>query len=222
MPRGSRFVQPRPSSPSFASHHTQSNDMDRVFSVDEISDHFWPSPPIPVSAADEASKMSRSASEWAFQRFLQEASAPSPPSPSSAATAAPAAPSDVVLVEIDDHPKPAPAPPLNAAVLPNTPAPVPLDSDEYQAFLKSKLNLACAAVAMTRVIIFFLTFLPRPMSAPLRLCESNDSISSDLDLFCVLTFLRLRLIVLHAFFVYLFALWGLLIHLGANATISYF
>ncbi|ESW16821.1 hypothetical protein PHAVU_007G187400 [Phaseolus vulgaris] len=150
MPRGSRFVQPRPSSPSFASHHTQSNDMDRVFSVDEISDHFWPSPPIPVSAADEASKMSRSASEWAFQRFLQEASAPSPPSPSSAATAAPAAPSDVVLVEIDDHPKPAPAPPLNAAVLPNTPAPVPLDSDEYQAFLKSKLNLACAAVAMTR------------------------------------------------------------------------
>ncbi|BAT94971.1 hypothetical protein VIGAN_08162300 [Vigna angularis var. angularis] len=125
--------------------------MDRVFSsVDEISDHFWPSPPIPVSAADEASKMSRSASEWAFQRFIQEASAPSPPSPSSATTATSAAATDVVFVEIDDHPKPAPAPPQNAAVLPNAPVPVPLDSDEYQAFLKSKLNLACAAVAMTR------------------------------------------------------------------------
>ncbi|XP_047154817.1 light-inducible protein CPRF2-like [Vigna umbellata] len=125
--------------------------MDRVFSsVDEISDHFWPSPPIPVSAADEASKMSRSASEWAFQRFIQEASAPSPPSPSSATRATSAAATDVVFVEIDDHPKPAPAPPQNAAVLPNAPVPVPLDSDEYQAFLKSKLNLACAAVAMTR------------------------------------------------------------------------
>ncbi|RDX63485.1 Light-inducible protein CPRF2 [Mucuna pruriens] len=118
--------------------------MDRVFSVDEISDHFW-SPPIQVSGADESSKMSRSASEWAFQRFLQEASssAPSPPSSSSAAA-------DVVFVEIDDQPKPIPPPPTNAAVLPNAPVPVPLDSEEYQAFLKSKLNLACAAVAMTR------------------------------------------------------------------------
>ncbi|KAH1037436.1 hypothetical protein GLYMA_20G224500v4 [Glycine max] len=117
--------------------------MDRVFSVDDISDHFW-QPPIPVSAAQTSSQMSRSASEWAFQRFLQEASAsaPSPPSSSSAA--------DVVFVEIEDQPKPAPPPPTNGAVLPNAPGPVPLDSDEYQAFLKSKLNLACAAVAMTR------------------------------------------------------------------------
>ena len=125
--------------------------MDRVFSVDDISDHFW-QPPIPVSAAQTSSQMSRSASEWAFQRFLQEASAsaPSPPSSSSAA--------DVVFVEIEDQPKPAPPPPSNGAVLPNAPGPVPLDSDEYQAFLKSKLNLACAAVAMTRVFLspFFL------------------------------------------------------------------
>ncbi|TKY52129.1 Light-inducible protein CPRF2 [Spatholobus suberectus] len=116
--------------------------MDRVFSVDEISDHFW-SPPISVSGADDSSKMSRSASEFAFQRFLQEASAPSPPSSSSAAP-------DVVFVEIEDRPKPAPPPPKNGAVLPNAPVPVSLDSDEYQAFLKSQLNLACAAVAMTR------------------------------------------------------------------------
>ncbi|KAK7344180.1 hypothetical protein VNO77_13514 [Canavalia gladiata] len=144
----------------FPSHHRETHrikgkgtyhiDMDRVFSVDEISDHFW-SPSIPVSAADDSSKMSRSASEWAFQRFLQEASAPSPPSSSSVA------PDDVVFVEIPDQPKPSSK---NAAVLPNVPVPVPasasasasvpLDSEEYQAFLKSKLNLACAAVAMTR------------------------------------------------------------------------
>ncbi|XP_020210360.1 light-inducible protein CPRF2 [Cajanus cajan] len=112
--------------------------MDRVFSVDEISDHFWP-PPIPVSSAQDSSKMTRSASEWAFQRFIQEAtaSASSPPSSSS----------DVVFVEIDDQPKP---PPNNATPLPNASAPLPLDSQDYQAFLKSKLNLACAAVAMTR------------------------------------------------------------------------
>lgn len=32
---------------------------------------------------------------------------------------------------------------------------IPADSEEYQAFLKTKLNLACAAVAMSRVILFF-------------------------------------------------------------------
>ncbi|KAL5138861.1 Light-inducible protein CPRF2 [Glycine soja] len=118
--------------------------MDRVFSVDDISDHFWPPPPIPVSGANTSSQMSRSASEWAFQRFIQEASAsaPSPPSSSS--------PADVVFVEIDDQPKPTPPPPSHGGVLPSDPGPVALDSEEYQAFLKSKLNLACAAVAMTR------------------------------------------------------------------------
>lgn len=126
--------------------------MDRVFSsVDEISDHLW-SPPIHVAGVEDSSKMSRSASEWAFQRFLQEASASasatSPPSSSSAAA-------DVVFVEIGDRPKPsidgAPLP-TNGAVLPDGPPPAPVDSEEYRAFLKSKLNLACAAVAMTRVI----------------------------------------------------------------------
>lgn len=32
---------------------------------------------------------------------------------------------------------------------------VPVDVEEYQAFLKNKLNLACAAVAMSRVSFFF-------------------------------------------------------------------
>ncbi|XP_061337997.1 light-inducible protein CPRF2-like [Gastrolobium bilobum] len=122
--------------------------MDRVFSVDEISDHFW-SPPIPITGSSpiDSSKMNRSASEWAFQRFIEEAtaSATSPPSSSSAAD-------DVVFLEMEDQRKPAPLP-KNGADLPNGPPPPPslsVDSDEYQAFLKSKLNLACAAVAMTR------------------------------------------------------------------------
>lgn len=134
--------------------------MDRVFSVEEISDHFW-SPPIPSSSGGgEHSKMNRSASEWAFQRFIQEATAAnSPPSSSSAADRN----DDVVIV---DHQQPKPdrvdatPPPKNGAVLPNGPPPVAVDSEEYQAFLKSKLNLACAAVAIARVnlilgLVFF-------------------------------------------------------------------
>jgi len=111
--------------------------MDRVFSVDEIPDHLW-SPQIHVSggAGDESSKMSRSASEWAFQRFLQEAATPSPSSSSVADNAG----------SVDAAPK-------DGAVLPNGPPPVAVDSDEYRAVLKSKLNLACAAVAMTRVFL---------------------------------------------------------------------
>ncbi|KAI5398347.1 hypothetical protein KIW84_063944 [Lathyrus oleraceus] len=117
--------------------------MDRVFSVDEIPDHFW-SPPIHVSGADESSTMSRSASEWAFQRFLQEASvsATSPPSSSSVA-------------DVDPQSKLTTIAPRDAAVLSNghphpSPPVVAVDSEEYRAVLKSKLNLACAAVAMTR------------------------------------------------------------------------
>ncbi|XP_073223327.1 light-inducible protein CPRF2-like isoform X2 [Cicer arietinum] len=123
--------------------------MDRVFSVDEIPDHLW-SPQIHISAgADDSSnsKMSRSASEWAFQRFIQETSATSPLSSSSVAD-------DVVFVDIDPRSKQnnieASPLPTDAAVLTNGPPPVAVDSDEYRAFLKSKLNLACAAVAMTR------------------------------------------------------------------------
>lgn len=128
--------------------------MDRVFSVDEIPDHLW-SPQIHISAgADDSSnsKMSRSASEWAFQRFIQETSATSPLSSSSVAD-------DVVFVDIDPRSKQnnieASPLPTDAAVLTNGPPPVAVDSDEYRAFLKSKLNLACAAVAMTRVFLLF-------------------------------------------------------------------
>ncbi|KAG8391029.1 hypothetical protein BUALT_Bualt01G0145500 [Buddleja alternifolia] len=118
--------------------------MDKVFSVDdEIADQFWsPHPQIrlgeeeaaeqPSSSAAAASRMNRSSSEWAFQRFLQEAAA-----------------ADLVEIKANHHhhyngvtvhqPDMAAAPPN-----------IPTDSDEYQAFLKSRLQLACAAVALTR------------------------------------------------------------------------
>lgn len=152
--------------------------MDRVYSVGEISDQFWSAPPAPAPATpDDTSKMNRSASEWAFQRFLQETSAsasdssppppPPPPPPRRSEIARPCSssasdPNDVVEIKVsptqvhdnnsscNDGGKPT----FHVAPPPN----VPIDSEEYQAFLKSKLNLACAAVALTRVKYWFLFF----------------------------------------------------------------
>ncbi|KAL2345790.1 hypothetical protein Fmac_007075 [Flemingia macrophylla] len=89
--------------------------MERVLSVDEISEQYW------VAARKETCKsksnMNRSESEWAFQQFLQEAAAASSSSSS-----------DVKLKNMDNN----------------------VHSEDYQAILKTKLNLACAAVALTR------------------------------------------------------------------------
>ncbi|KAI9084796.1 hypothetical protein K1719_033202 [Acacia pycnantha] len=126
--------------------------MDRVFSVEEISEQFWSSP-VPTVKDESSSGMNRSASEWAFQRFLQEASAASHDShPSSSDPDK----NDDSSLEIKEQPKPkqehtASSIPKNAAVFSNAPSPIiPVDSEHYQAILKSKLNLACAAVALTR------------------------------------------------------------------------
>ncbi|XP_028770658.1 light-inducible protein CPRF2 isoform X2 [Neltuma alba] len=133
--------------------------MDRVFSVDEISDQFW-SPPT-STGTHEPSQMNRSASEWAFQRFLQEASVSSPTS--TASSSLPPHPNDDRPLHIKDQPKQDPA--LNTGVsrlqndgpvqanVPSTPPSIPnipVNSDDYQAYLKNKLNLACAAVALSR------------------------------------------------------------------------
>lgn len=86
--------------------------MEKVFSDEEISgNHHW--------SVNGTTAMNRSASEWAFHRFIQESSA------GESTTA--------------------------CGVSVSSPPNVPVDSDEYRAFLKSKLNLACAAVAMKRV-----------------------------------------------------------------------
>ncbi|KAE9611970.1 putative transcription factor bZIP family [Lupinus albus] len=159
--------------------------MDRVFSVEEIAEHFW-SPAISSSfssgaAGNESSKMNRSASEWAFQRFLQEAtSALLSPSSSSVADRN----DGVVFVETNSHqPKldrtqsvDATPLPKNGAVLgngPTVPPPGSFDSEEYQAFLKSKLDLACAAVAVVRGSLVksqdeatFPDSVPQPLSNP--------------------------------------------------------
>ncbi|KAJ7978109.1 Basic-leucine zipper transcription factor [Quillaja saponaria] len=128
--------------------------MDRVFSVDEISDQFWPTP-LPTGLG-ESSKMNRSASEWAFERFLQEASVASHTSPHSSSSAADK--NDEVVVEINEQPKKDQTQKTSTAsnqkndtgLYNGAPPNIPIDSEEYQDFLKSKLNWACAAVALTR------------------------------------------------------------------------
>lgn len=158
--------------------------MDRMFSVDDIAGHFWsPSPAAGAADEDESSSsssaskrkstpamMNRSMSEWQFQRFLQEASAP-PESTSSR-------PNEVVEIKDQDElrEKNQPSSTTTATLKNNEsgrttgsatgggaaattsfgasiaggPPNVPIDSEEYQAYLKSRLNLACAAVALTR------------------------------------------------------------------------
>ena len=142
--------------------------MNSVFSVDDFSDPFWQSPPPPPPPAT-APAMNRSESEWALEMLLQEVSgvsvssssasethtaAPSVLSQSSTSSIPPENGEDEV-VEITKHPihhhhhhhhHPNPNPqPLDPNLM------APTDSEEYRAFLKSKLDLACAAVAMSMV-----------------------------------------------------------------------
>nr|POF23538.1 light-inducible protein cprf2 [Quercus suber] len=131
--------------------------------------------------------MNRSASEWAFQRFLQLEVEPSETETTTASSSAPQ--NDVVLLldtktaannnnnnnnnshsnnnnntksngngnnaasttsftskNKSNNGTTSTAASFNAGPPPN----IPIDSEEYQAFLKSKLNLACAAVALSR------------------------------------------------------------------------
>ncbi|GMY20883.1 light-inducible protein CPRF2-like isoform X3 [Fagus crenata] len=169
--------------------------MDRVFSVDEISDQFWspetpstphpppPQPPQPTTTGsgtgqqqDESPKiMNRSESEWAFQRFLQlEVVSESETTSSSSApqngivvldntttnnnnnnnnnnknntnTNGNTASTTSFTSKMKSNNETSTTASFNAAPSPN----ISIDSEEYQAFLKSKLNLACAAVALSR------------------------------------------------------------------------
>ncbi|GER55409.1 BZIP transcription factor [Striga asiatica] len=133
--------------------------MDRVFSVDEMPDPFWSphAPPIRLhddadmepsssscAAAASSSKMNRSSSEWAFQLFLQEAVSPNHSSASLKSD-------DVVEIKGSNHHYNGNQQPTAAAAAAGPPLNIPIDSEEYQAFLKSRLDLACAAVALTRL-----------------------------------------------------------------------
>ncbi|CAI8615562.1 unnamed protein product [Vicia faba] len=104
--------------------------MERVFSIAEITEQYW----LTSKACKEGeSKMNRSDSEWAFQQFLQQqheeeaanTSHAKPCSSSSTSTSS----SNVDLKLNNNN--------IN-------------DSEDYYAILKTKLDLACAAVAMSR------------------------------------------------------------------------
>lgn len=158
----------------------EKREMDRVFSsMEEMSGHLWSSSSAVATAAapaneneeeEEQSKMNRSASEWAFQRFLQEASvSPSSSSPQN----------DVEEIKVNAAYPNGPNPTRtnnNSSSSSNTasfnlqlqPPNVPIDSEEYQAFLKTKLDLACAAVALSRVKVR--SFL----SGPLEICSNSN------------------------------------------------
>ncbi|KAL9235123.1 hypothetical protein vseg_009915 [Gypsophila vaccaria] len=130
--------------------------MDRVFSVGEISDQFWspPTPPPPPSPPPPHGdpKMNRSASEWAFERFIKETAAvdvefkthhhhqnhddDDDDDVEKLKSDNVGEDDDDVVVETTSFN------PQDKAVA--------VDSEEYQAFLKSRLNLACAAVALTK------------------------------------------------------------------------
>ncbi|XP_050236417.1 light-inducible protein CPRF2 [Mercurialis annua] len=137
--------------------------MNSIFSVDDFSDLLWQAAPV--------TDMSRSASEWELEKFLEEF----PPSSSvtntnhhhnsdavtvrvskSATISSKNCDDDVIEIEkpqiqpqpLDRARPPAPAP-AQPPVLPVTPLP-PKDTEGYHSFLKSQLDLACAAAAAAK------------------------------------------------------------------------
>ncbi|OMO78409.1 hypothetical protein CCACVL1_14431 [Corchorus capsularis] len=127
--------------------------MNTVFSVDDFSDPFW--------AASAAEGMSRSQSEWALEKFLEEFSSTGGAIPGSrvgenvigsslaasqlSVSKAEEGDRDGDVVEIKRPNNQNHNPP------PSDPTPgIPADSDEYRAILKNKLDQACAAVALSR------------------------------------------------------------------------
>lgn len=172
-----RYIyQPQQESP--ISHRRREKEMDRVLSVDEISDQFWSSSPPRLLEPGEQSMMNRSESEWAFQCFLQEQVSPKAKAATSNSSSAGGVGDDSDVVEIKDTstdrnegPSQNPTNANNANINGNNnnnasgsktaakpPAAnagaenIPIISEEYRAFLKRKLNLACAAVALSRVL----------------------------------------------------------------------
>jgi hypothetical protein len=109
--------------------------MERVLSIAEITEQYW----LTSKACKEGdtTKMNRSDSEWAFQKFLREQQAAEE---AEAATAKPSSSSTSTSSSTVD---------VNLKINNS------IDSEDYQALLKTKLDLACAAVAKSRVYISF-------------------------------------------------------------------
>ncbi|KAL4377595.1 hypothetical protein GQ457_02G034470 [Hibiscus cannabinus] len=107
--------------------------MDRIFSVEEMSDHFCASGGDDDRDNKPGSKMNRSASEWAFQQFLREEVDKKGGNEEEELKN-----KNNGCFENNDN---------------NNTSNVPADLEDYQAFLKKKLSLACAAVAMSMATI---------------------------------------------------------------------
>ncbi|XP_038896196.1 light-inducible protein CPRF2 [Benincasa hispida] len=150
--------------------------MHTFFSSEDLSDNsFWPPQPAPSSSPPSHSPfrspgpsltMNRSASEWAFERFLEEVSAlPVNSCPSTTSDRVAVSPVDVAspasqsstskrdegddeIVEIKkadcDHDRSQPIPSSDPSKM------VRSSSDRYRVFLKNQLDMACAAVALSR------------------------------------------------------------------------
>ncbi|XP_073108081.1 light-inducible protein CPRF2 isoform X2 [Elaeis guineensis] len=161
--------------------------MERVFSVDEIADSFWAaSPPghgLPPPVATDGGPrgaMSRSPSEWYFEKFLEVAeeatvpstTSPAPPNPNPNPNSNPnlnpsPPPASVVASNFygggrkdegrgdDDEVIQIKAPAIVPATValhrgPPSDPPMDVDPEEYAVLLKKRLDMYCAAVAMSR------------------------------------------------------------------------
>ncbi|XWS42508.1 hypothetical protein CRYUN_Cryun16bG0020100 [Craigia yunnanensis] len=150
--------------------------MDRVFSVEEISDHFWSSSSAATTAADVdnklGSKMNRSASEWAFQQFLREEVDKKGEEEEEDEEEE----EEEAKEELKKKKENGMASSFNGCLENNdNNNNVPVNVEEYQAFLKNKLNLACAAVAMSRA-----SFVKSQDSAARADCGSQASDTQQL------------------------------------------
>lgn len=140
----------------------------RPFSAEEIADSFWAASPDPSPA------MNRSSSEWLFEKFLEEATTSIPAdftSPDRNGVAVSAASASVVgsnfAVGRGDLGREADEDVVEVkatAAQPPYDRPAADGSVDRQTFLKQKLDMFCAAVAMSRVYPpFFLFFFLFPL-----------------------------------------------------------
>ncbi|KAJ8478447.1 hypothetical protein OPV22_022174 [Ensete ventricosum] len=126
--------------------------MERVFSVEEIPDPFWPGTDPP--AENGGGGMNRSASEWYFEKFLEvaeekvAAAASGLPIPNADSgggvreDGGRAGARETTSAKVEGNPA--------ATVRPSDPPPAGVDPVAYAAMLKQKLDMYCAAVAMSR------------------------------------------------------------------------
>ncbi|XP_013734642.2 basic leucine zipper 25 isoform X2 [Brassica napus] len=106
------------------------------FSADDPTDSFWLPPPPPSPPQSPGEGMTRSQSEWAFQMLLEEISSVPAGSSISSSSA-----TDNAIGRSYPPQKPSRNGATSSFV-------EEIDPNHYQAVLKSKLELACAAVAL--------------------------------------------------------------------------